>query len=178
LNELALRYGIALSEPANLPFADCMHRFVPFDRSTCTLDRSESKARCDPLLDKPMVLLDDVVQIRRRSAATTATEFTGLLQLGDRAGVGWMPVRVDHSRPRSLASDQGGKTAAVRSFVASCQRVSVEPFAWFKDVLSRIADHPITRLAELLPQNWAPAQNKNSSHKCRHYKAATEVDHA
>jgi hypothetical protein len=29
--------------------------------------------------------------------------------------------------------------------------VSVDPFAWFKDVLSRISDHPISRLAELLP---------------------------
>src|SRR5882724_552650 len=58
-----------------------------------------------------------------------------------------------------FGSDQGGKTAAVlRSFVASCQRSGVDPFLWFKDILGRIADHPITRLAELLPHNWAPAQ--------------------
>jgi transposase len=58
-----------------------------------------------------------------------------------------------------FGSDRGGKTAAVlRSFVASCQRTGVDPFAWFKDVLSRIAAHPISRLAELLPHNWAPAQ--------------------
>ena len=58
-----------------------------------------------------------------------------------------------------FGSDGGGKTAAVlRSFTASCQRAGVEPFAWFKDVLSRIASHPINRIAELLPHNWAPAQ--------------------
>ena len=58
-----------------------------------------------------------------------------------------------------FGSDEGGKTAAVlRSFVASCQRVGVDPFVWLKDILSRIADHPISRLAELLPYNWAPAQ--------------------
>jgi len=58
-----------------------------------------------------------------------------------------------------FGSDEGGKTAAVlRSLVASCQRVGVDPFAWFKDVLSRIMTHPINRISELLPHNWAPAQ--------------------
>jgi transposase len=58
-----------------------------------------------------------------------------------------------------FGSDEGGKTAAVlRSFVATCQRAGVDPFTWLKDVLSRIAAHPITRLAELLPHNWVPAR--------------------
>lgn len=57
-----------------------------------------------------------------------------------------------------FGSDRGGKTAAVlRSFVASCELVKVDPFAWFHDVLSRIAGHPITRLDELLPHRWSPA---------------------
>ena len=56
-----------------------------------------------------------------------------------------------------FGSDQGGKTAAVlRTFIASCKRSSIEPFAWFQDVLSRIPAHPITRLTELLPHNWKP----------------------
>jgi transposase len=68
-------------------------------------------------------------------------------------------VAVGRNNWMFFGSDQGGKTAAVlRSFVASCQRVGVDPFAWFQDVLSRIAAHPITRLAELLPHNWTPAQ--------------------
>ena len=54
-----------------------------------------------------------------------------------------------------FGSDQGGKTAAVlRSFIASCKRCGVEPFAWFRDVLSRIPAHSVHRLAELLPHNW------------------------
>jgi transposase len=58
-----------------------------------------------------------------------------------------------------FGSDQGGHTAAVlRSFVASCQRVGVDPYAWFQDVLTRIAAHPITGLTELLPHNWKLAQ--------------------
>jgi hypothetical protein len=62
-----------------------------------------------------------------------------------------------------FGSDSGGKTAAVlRSFIASCKRCGVEPFAWFQDVLSRLPAHSIARLGELLPHNWksvtCPAQ--------------------
>jgi hypothetical protein len=57
-----------------------------------------------------------------------------------------------------FGSDSGGKTAAVlRSFIATCKRCGVEPFAWFHDVLARIPAHSITRLSELLPHNWKPA---------------------
>jgi transposase len=56
-----------------------------------------------------------------------------------------------------FGSDRGGRTAAVlRSFVASCELAKVDPFAWFHDVLSRIAAYPVTRLEELLPHRWAP----------------------
>ena len=68
-------------------------------------------------------------------------------------------VAVGRNNGVFFGSDEGGKTAAVlRSFVASCQRVKVEPFAWFKDVLTRIAAHPVNRLADLLPHNWVSAQ--------------------
>jgi transposase len=56
-----------------------------------------------------------------------------------------------------FGSDNGGKTAAVLlSFIAMCKRNAVEPFAWFRDVLSRIATHPINRIEELLPHHWKP----------------------
>jgi len=68
-------------------------------------------------------------------------------------------VAVGRNNWMFFGSDEGGKTAAVlRSFVVSCQRVGVDPFVWLKDILTRIADHPITRIAELLPHNWASAQ--------------------
>lgn len=58
-----------------------------------------------------------------------------------------------------FGSDHGGKTAAVLlSFIATCKRNAVEPFAWFRDVLSRIATHPVNQLAELLPCNWKPLE--------------------
>jgi hypothetical protein len=69
-------------------------------------------------------------------------------------------VAVGRNNWMFFGSDHGGETAALlRSFVATCQRAAIDPFRWFKDVLSRIASHPITRLTELLPHNWAPAQS-------------------
>ena len=57
-----------------------------------------------------------------------------------------------------FGSDNGGKTAAVlRSFISSCELVKADPFAWFRDVLGRIAEHPMSRLDELLPHRWAQA---------------------
>src|SRR5258708_10114844 len=66
-----------------------------------------------------------------------------------------------------FGSDGGGKTAAVlRSFIASCKRSGIEPFAWFHDVLSRFPAHSITRLNELLPHNWKPNNPPGSSLSC------------
>jgi len=55
-------------------------------------------------------------------------------------------------------SDTGGHTAAVLfSLIATCERHHVNPFDYLKDVLTRIADAPISKLAELLPGRWQPA---------------------
>ena len=55
-----------------------------------------------------------------------------------------------------FGSDRGGKTMAIlRSFVASCELLKLDPFEWFRDVLSRIPIHSIQKLDELLPHTWA-----------------------
>ena len=57
-----------------------------------------------------------------------------------------------------FGSGAGGRTAAVlRSFMASCQRLKIDPWAHLRDLLDRIAAQPVTRLDELLPANWKPA---------------------
>jgi transposase len=54
-------------------------------------------------------------------------------------------------------SDKGGHTAAVLfSLIATCQRHKVEPFNYLRDVLTRIAAHPASRLSELLPTAYRP----------------------
>ncbi len=56
-------------------------------------------------------------------------------------------------------SDNGGRTAAVlSSFIATCKRLGINPFAYLRDVFARISAHPKQRLAELLPDHWAAAR--------------------
>jgi transposase len=53
-------------------------------------------------------------------------------------------------------SDAGGdRAAAVYSLIETCKLNGIDPFAWLRDVLTRIADHPINRIADLLPWHWA-----------------------
>ncbi|MBA4043020.1 MAG: IS66 family transposase, partial [Erythrobacter sp.] len=54
-------------------------------------------------------------------------------------------------------SDRGGQRAAViYTLIQTAKLNDVDPQAWLADVLTRIADHPATRLDELLPWNWGP----------------------
>ena len=53
-------------------------------------------------------------------------------------------------------SDRGGeRAAAMFSLIVTCKLNGVDPRAWLADMLARIADHPASRLHELLPWNWA-----------------------
>jgi hypothetical protein len=52
-------------------------------------------------------------------------------------------------------SDRGGERAAViYSLIVTAKLNGIDPQAWLADVLRRIADHPASRLDELLPWHW------------------------
>jgi hypothetical protein len=58
-----------------------------------------------------------------------------------------------------LGSDNGGRTAAVlTSLIATCKRLGVDPFAYLRDLIGRIAAHPKSRIGELLPDEWRAAR--------------------
>jgi len=55
-------------------------------------------------------------------------------------------------------SQRGADRAAVMlTVITTCRLNDVDPKAWLADVLARIADHPVTRLHELLPWEWKRA---------------------
>lgn len=54
-------------------------------------------------------------------------------------------------------SDAGGeRAAAIYSLLGSAKLKGIDPEAYLSSVLRRIADHPINRIADLLPWNLFP----------------------
>ena len=52
-------------------------------------------------------------------------------------------------------SERGAdRAAAMATLIMTAKLNDVDPLAWLADVLSRIAEHPVQRLDELLPWNW------------------------
>ncbi len=57
-----------------------------------------------------------------------------------------------------VGSDRGGLRAAVMyTLIGTAKLNDIDPQAWLADVLDRIAEHPISRLHQLLPWKWRPA---------------------
>jgi transposase len=52
-------------------------------------------------------------------------------------------------------SDRGGeRAAAIYTLIGTAKLNDIDPQVWLADVLRRIADHPASRLDELLPWHW------------------------
>jgi transposase len=51
------------------------------------------------------------------------------------------------------SDNSGGRAAAMYTLIETAKLNGLDPEAYLCDVLARIADHPINRIAELLPWN-------------------------
>jgi len=58
---------------------------------------------------------------------------------------------------RFAGSDAGGRRATViYSLIESVKLNGLNPQHYLADVVARLADHPVRRIAELLTWNWQP----------------------
>jgi len=63
-----------------------------------------------------------------------------------------------------FGSPQGGKTAAILyTFTSTCRRLAIEPWAYLKDVLTRLPTTAAEQLANLLPNRWQAAQKPTAT---------------
>jgi hypothetical protein len=61
-------------------------------------------------------------------------------------------------------SDAGGRrAAAIYALIESAKLSGLNPQHYIGDVLTRIADRPARRIAELLPWNWQPLKTTRAA---------------
>lgn len=66
------------------------------------------------------------------------------------------PITLGRKNWLHIGSEAAGPVAAnFMSLVETCRRHDVDPLAYFTDIFSRIAEHPLHRIAELTPYAWA-----------------------
>ena len=75
------------------------------------------------------------------------------------------PIALGRKNHLFAGSDWGGEHwAVVASLIETCKMNRIDPEAYLRDVLARIvARHPMSRIDELLPFAYRPAQAKNAA---------------
>ena len=67
------------------------------------------------------------------------------------------PVALGRKNWLFVGSERGGHAAALyMSLIQSCKNCDVNPWEYLNDMLRRIMSHPVSKLRELLPDQWQP----------------------
>ena len=70
------------------------------------------------------------------------------------------PLAIGRKNYLFAGSHEAAKRSAILySLMGTCKLHGINPFIWLRDILQRIATHPINKIQDLLPHNWKPITN-------------------
>ena len=92
---------------ARLAFADHVDYLVADQRAPNSPKRTEALAGVNPPLDGPVVLLQDIIEVRHRPVLAAGVQRSFTLELSDRGRVSRMPIGVDDTRRGMVLLTQG-----------------------------------------------------------------------
>jgi transposase len=102
---------------------------------------------------------------RSRWDAPTRYLDDGRLEISNNAAENQIrPLALGRKNWLFSGSDAGGQRAALfYTLIRTAILNGLEPEAYLRDVIARIGSHPINRLHELLPWNWAPPATQSAA---------------
>ena len=132
-------------------------RAVRLELSRPLVDELEARMRAErPKLSRGNDLAKAMDYMLKRWPAFTRFVDDGRVCLSNNAAErGLRGIALGRKSWLFAGSDRGGmRAAAMYSLIVTAKMNDIDPQAWLADVLARIAEHPASRLDELLPWNW------------------------